>query len=232
MESFTIEAESFVTWINSLVDIYGSDYKYPSWSNMDVKLTGVLPDDFFGLCNEQLCAIGKFNSIALPTTLTEIPDNFLYKLEFNNFNLPYNLLIPDTVTRIGKNAFREIESDLTIEIPDSVIEIDDYAFYESRINLKIGKGLKQIDIKALKSTYGNNIDISKCNLYEIREAGVDFFYSYIPKSCKQIELGLDFDCLKTNDINNWLRNEVQLIFQKYFSHVSTEDFLLFSNFIS
>ncbi len=89
---------------------------------------------------------GKINQVDFSGTI-----NYIGSYAFDNFTGLENIssetvLIPETVTYIGDNAFRNCSLVSSIEIPDFVTSIGDWAFQScsSAIKLNLGTGLQTI----------------------------------------------------------------------------------------
>lgn len=85
-------------------------------------------------------------SVSLSENITRIEEYTFYKCGFL-----YKCNIPDGVTYIGRSAFYQCAAmfALSIDIPDSVKTIEDYAFYDSGVVLRgMGKGVETIGNKA------------------------------------------------------------------------------------
>ena len=98
------------------------------------------------------CGINFANGSANPL----LPAENLYV----NGKIVKNLEIPQSVTQIAYSAFASSDGLLSINIPDSVKQIDSYAFSDTGAQLVIlGKGLTQVDRYAFyqDSYYGNEI---------------------------------------------------------------------------
>ena len=65
-----------------------------------------------------------------------------------------SVVIPDSVTKIGSGAFRDVKCLKSVVIPDSVAEIGASAFMdcESLTEIKIGRGVKVIGERAFMGT--------------------------------------------------------------------------------
>lgn len=78
--------------------------------------------------------IGNENEVVIPSeingvTVTSIGDGaFSSSSNLSNCNNITQITIPDSVTRIGNNAFSDCQNLENVVIPDSVISIGDYAF--------------------------------------------------------------------------------------------------------
>ncbi|MBQ9679431.1 MAG: leucine-rich repeat protein [Ruminococcus sp.] len=96
----------------------------------------------------------------------------------------YRFTIGEGITKIGKNAFRtaypfdinyEKSYDIELELPDSLTEIDDYAFYDILIgNVSWGANLKKIGAYAFYYTA-----IRKVDLPAVEELGEHAFFRTI-----------------------------------------------------
>lgn len=84
-----------------------------------------------------LCFADKINNIIIPSTIDGYTIKEIDNNAFRNYN-PNNrsaIKIPDTITKIGDNAFRNRVNDTEpLVIPDSVTYIGNYAFSESDIS--------------------------------------------------------------------------------------------------
>lgn len=88
--------------------------------------------------------------------MNKIPNYYLYESDFKEF------IIPDNIEVIGAESFMNNFSLQSVEIPDSVKRIGEYAFYGCPLtHLVIGKGVKTISRYAFNvPIIGNeNIDI-------------------------------------------------------------------------
>ena len=83
----------------------------------------------------------EVTEIVIPETITKIGD-----YQFYGFNNVKNINIPNTVTSIGNSAFRGCRSLTNIEISDSVTSIGNYAFdgCKSLTNIEIPNGVTSI----------------------------------------------------------------------------------------
>ncbi len=70
-------------------------------------------------------------SITLPSTLTRIEEKAFFRCSFEE------IVLPDTLSYIGKDAFGYCVNLTELEIPGSVTEIGEYAFYNCTKLLKI-----------------------------------------------------------------------------------------------
>lgn len=76
------------------------------------------------IADEAFCGCAQLESIAIPSTVKEIPESAFKEC----INLT-SVSISNNVTSIGKNAFRDCISLEKITIPSGVAQIGDYAFY-------------------------------------------------------------------------------------------------------
>lgn len=103
----------------------------------------------------------KLESAEFKCEMTEIPENLLY----GNISLT-NLIIPQTYTTIGKQAFYDCRSLPSITIPQNVVSIGDSAFYNcdraTSLTIEEGTLLREIP----KNCFYNCKSLSEINLPE------------------------------------------------------------------
>lgn len=111
----------------------------------------------------------------IPLGIVNIGDYAFYKKTFPRSKNGYSYKLPKSIKKIGKYAFAEIETEaknqsLLIDI-SNIEEIDDYAFYKSRIRIpqifvsRIGNhAFEKADLKFVKMKYDDNTDRIELNL--------------------------------------------------------------------
>jgi hypothetical protein len=86
----------------------------------------------------------EFDVLIIPEGTTKISDG-----QYKNYTMK-NVVIPDTVTYIGKNAFENCNNLRSVVIPNSVTTIDEYAFaycYNLQ-TVTIGENVKHLESTA------------------------------------------------------------------------------------
>ncbi|MBR2175418.1 MAG: leucine-rich repeat domain-containing protein [Clostridia bacterium] len=93
--------------------------------------------------------VPSFHKVVIENGITRIGDYaFLYCDQ-------YEIIIPDSVTSIGKYAFNECGSIENIELPESIVKIEEGAFANSSINkINVPKNVKEIPEKMCDSCFG------------------------------------------------------------------------------
>lgn len=86
----------------------------------------------------------EFDVLIIPEGTTKISDG-----QYKNYTMK-NVVIPDTVTYIGKNAFESCDNLRSVVIPNSVTTIDEYAFAYcySLQTVTIGENVKNLESTA------------------------------------------------------------------------------------
>jgi len=118
----------------------------------------------------------KLKSVILPHTLTEICNDAF------RFSQIENVHIPDSITKICLDAFMYCEDLKSIEIPNSVIEIEASAFY--------GSGLTSIEIPNSVSTLADSV-FAQCG---------NLVYCKLPENISEIPNGLFTACYSLKEI--------------------------------
>ena len=136
--------------------------------------TGVLKDKYLD-CNENGSILHQnpafspykesIKSAVIYSGIEEIEGAFRYC-----YNLK-NVVIPNTVKRIGDDAFINCKNLETLVLPDSVEEIGNYAFNGcNKLHLTIGKNVKEIGVDALD--FVRSFSISDENPWFVEQEGV------------------------------------------------------------
>jgi hypothetical protein len=91
---------------------------------------------------------GNNHNVIIPRGVTEIGNAVFYNISNKKENLTNinTIEIPETVTKIGYNAFAGLENLVNINIPESVRSIDSMAFYgcSSLSSIYISKNVREI----------------------------------------------------------------------------------------
>ena len=96
-----------------------------------------------------------WSNLSLQGTLTEIPDNtFLTGTGNLSISLIVSISLPDSVTKIGTNAFYGMRNLSGITLPPNIQEIGERAFYE--MGLSNGVGISVAFPSSLKKVYSNS----------------------------------------------------------------------------
>ena len=119
-----------ITIPNSVTSI--GDYAFP-----DGKISNIYVDNIATICND---------------IWSELPRATSVNLYLNN-ELVINLIIPDSITSIAKNAFKNCESINSVSIPNSVTSIGDYAFSNCTglTSVSISEGVTSIGSSAFSN---------------------------------------------------------------------------------
>ncbi len=118
--------------------------------------------------NKKYNEVGEFNEIILPNTITRIGN-----YSFSSFNSLKNVIIPNSVTSIGNGAFYNCDSLKSIEIPNSVTTIGFESFSGcnnlEKITLPfIGNGIDDTRFCCIfKKSYIHVADYPKIEIWEI-----------------------------------------------------------------
>lgn len=108
---------------------------------------------------DELCRIERPVKVVIAKGVTAIPKYFFrYATDNatgngqNHFNQIKSVVIPDTVTKIGDNAFNCCYGLESVSIPDSVKRIGTSAFADCNHlkSVKLGKGLRTVSFSAFK----------------------------------------------------------------------------------
>ena len=95
-------------------------YIYKELQNVKIAQNGLNYCGAFNGCT-------NIEKVEFEEGITKIPDNMLYKAGLKE---NVNIIIPSSVTEIGKSAFYNCTTLSEITIPKSIIKIVDYAFYQ------------------------------------------------------------------------------------------------------
>jgi hypothetical protein len=118
----------------------------------------VIEDGITGIgCD--MCVFPYATEIELPNSLVKIGDNAFFLCRSLS-----NIIIPDSVTYIGEEVFRECTSLTEITIPDSVTYIGQGAFYNctNLLTISLPSRFRDYDIDIIDSSYRENDTIHSC----------------------------------------------------------------------
>lgn len=132
--------------------------------------------------------------IIIPDTMIRIGD-----WTFDNCSNLSSVTIPDTVNSIGDGAFRWCSSLVSISLPDSITELGDYAFQEctSLENIRLSSSLVTIGGSCFSEDIKLNSITLPASLYEIRPwafAGSGLEEIVIPDNVRLISDNLFNNC--------------------------------------
>ena len=156
-------------------------------------------------------------------------DGYLYSTDGNRVTitgyegLENNIRIPDViadlpVTRIGKNAFLHNQSIWSVVLPNTLLEIDAYAFYDSSIRcVVLPDGLQTIRESAFGRSKITSINIPTSVTTVERTAFYSCTHLRSVNFCAQVSVLHDmmfFECLNLYDIS--LPDTIQVIEEEAF----------------
>lgn len=102
----------------------------------------------------------ELRSITLPATLQRIEEKAFFRCSLEE------LMLPDSLSFIGKDAFAYCEKLTELDIPSAIKEIGEYAFYNCTGLLKITLDAAEADVTLGKSWYptNNGLNISELEI--------------------------------------------------------------------
>ncbi|MDE7227339.1 MAG: leucine-rich repeat domain-containing protein [Treponemataceae bacterium] len=129
---------------------------------------------------------GSAKSVVIPAEIEGLPVKEIGEYAFiNNDKTLKSVTVPDSVEKIGKNAFMGCKSLNSIIIPDSIEKIDEFVFCNC-ISLKsvtLGNSVKEIGYNAFSNTALESVTIPD----SVEEIGIEAFGGC--KSLKSVTLG-------------------------------------------
>jgi hypothetical protein len=161
--------------------------------------------------------VGKSNSVVIPNSVTSIGDNAF----FNCMNLK-SVIIPNSVTSIGKQAFYacgQAVGNTSITIPNSVTSIGESAFiYSGLTRITIPDSVKSIGSNAFRESWNLTSITIPSSLTSIEEGAFQktgISSITIPNSVKSIGKEAFFDCRSLTSVT--IGSGVTSIGEKAFS---------------
>ena len=120
-ESKLREADGFVFYCDDYTNEYYCMGYYGSETNVTIPQN--IDGNAYDFWDCALAHNSKITNIIIPNSVTSIGDNAFYDCSSLT-----SITIPDSVTSIGHSAFSDCSSLMSITIPDSITSIGDYAF--------------------------------------------------------------------------------------------------------
>ena len=119
----------------------------------------IKPEDFIVVNNELQKYIGTDTNVIIPDGITSIASEAFYSA--GKMSDLESVVIPNTVTRIGANAFQMCYQLVKVDMPDSVISIGSGAFKScyNLVDLKLPNGLEIIESATFSGCEKLNIEI-------------------------------------------------------------------------
>lgn len=97
--------------------------------------------------------------ISFADGITKIPDSSFDMAYLNHISEIKNVIIPSSVKVIGEKAFFDINTPITVVIPEGVEEIEDKAFSHCAASISLPKSLKKIGEEAFYYNQEEKIEI-------------------------------------------------------------------------
>lgn len=149
-------------------------------------------------------------TISFADGITKIPDNSFNMAYLNHISEIKNVIIPSSVKVIGEKAFYDINTPITVVIPEGVEEIEDQAFAHCATSISLPKSLKKIGEEAFYYNQEEKIEIPE-GIEEIGENA--FVQGYNEDDIKLKELILPSTLKELNSDSFSLKKLQKLTFK-------------------